>query len=66
MFSLCNTSLFSPAWIVFIHFWKSPGALEIPNGSLLKQCRPDGVTKVVRSRELVNNGICYEKATIGM
>ena len=34
-----------------ILFWKCSGALEMPNGSLLKQKRPNGVINVVSNRE---------------
>ena len=39
-------------------FWKCFGALEMPNGSLLKQYHPDGVMKVVRRRDSSERGIC--------
>lgn len=51
---------FSPIRIMFMCFWKSSSALDIPNSSLLKQYHPDGVMKVVRSHELMDNGICQK------
>ena len=38
--------------------WKISGAELMPNGSLLKQYRPNGVTKVVSSRDSSSRGIC--------
>ena len=38
--------------------WKISAAELMPNGSLLKQYRPDGVTKVVSSRDSSSRVIC--------
>ena len=50
----------SPSSMALILFWKCSGALEIPNGSLLKQYFPNGVMKVVRCQEVSANGICQK------
>ena len=47
-----------PPSILFMTFWKCSGALAMPNRSLLKQYRPNGVMNVVRSRDSSLNGIC--------
>ena len=39
---------------------KCSGALEMPNGSLLKQYRPDGVMNVVSKRDAGEKGICQK------
>ena len=41
----------TPSSTLFIIFWKISGALEIPEGSWLKQYCPKGVIKVVSSLE---------------
>ena len=48
----------SPKSILFICRWNISGALEIPNGSLLKQKHPKGVIKVVSSLDSSASGIC--------
>ncbi len=42
-----HTTPSSPSKIWHILIWNNSGALEIPNGSLLKEYRPNGVIKVV-------------------
>ena len=44
--------------ILLIRFWKCSGALDMPNGSLLKQYLPKGVMKVIGSCDFLARGIC--------
>ena len=47
-----------PSSILDIVRWKISGTELIPNGSLLKQKRPNGVTKVVSNFDSSSRGIC--------
>ena len=58
--SIWHTKSSRPLRIADIHFWKCSGALEIPNGSLLKWKRPNGVMKVVRRHDDFSRGICQK------
>ena len=42
----------------FIYLWKISGALDIPNGTLLKQKHPKGVMNVVSRLDSSARGIC--------
>ena len=44
--------------MLLICFWKCSGALDIPNGNLLKQNRPAGVMNVVSRRDVGDKEIC--------
>ena len=55
---LTDVSLPKPSSILDIVRWKISGAELIPNGSLLKQKRPNGVTKVVSNFDSSSKGIC--------
>ena len=49
-----------PSRISFICLWKCSGALEMPNGMVLKQYRPNGVIKVVRWQLCSASGTCQK------
>ena len=53
-----HTTLSSPFKILLILFWNRPGALKIPNGSLLSAYLPKGVIKVVSTFDTSDRGIC--------
>ena len=50
----------SPSSNRFILRWNNSGALEMPNGSLLKQYLPNGVMNVVRYFDSSASGICQK------
>ena len=47
-----------PDRMLLMWCWKTSGALDIPNGSLLKQKWPYGVIKVVSNQDSLTSGIC--------
>ena len=50
----------TPLRILLIHRWNSSGALQIPNGNLLKQYLPNGVKKVVKGLDSGSKEICQK------
>ena len=56
--SMWHTTPSRPVSILLMRFWKYSGALDTPNGILLKQKRPNGVMNVVSRREAGESGIC--------
>ena len=53
-----QTTPSKPSRTLLICFWKCSGALQIPNGSLLKQNLPNGVRKVVKRQDSSSTRIC--------
>ena len=58
--SIKHTTPSRPERIRDILFWKCSGALDIPNGSLLKQYLPKGVMNVVSNCDSSASGICQK------